>query len=256
MLPTTTLYPRNVSIYGTEKSPSVVASASLAGTQGILCLQAPDGNEFYIFMDGIIPSFGGVNEVMIGGIGTVGCHIGAAVAPAAPTSLMWRDLLSTIGSQRVSSSIAIAANTVANLSGALAMQTGHGNIGAYLFLHKTATSTWELMVGTEAQFLADTGGVVVGTPVVGSGALGFNPTETSARRDGRTIIGNSRADNIRLPGVLFIQSGGRGAGLALESGEVQIQGGKGGTGVVMYIPDPIAAPLFVTPDAWLAWNLS
>lgn len=252
MLPQTTLYPRNVSMYGTEKSPSLVASASLAGTQGILCFQAPDNNEFYIFMDGQTPSFGGKNEVMAGTIGTVGCNIGTAIAPAAPTSPLWRDFLSTIGSQRVSSSIAIAANPVSGLSGALAMQTGHGNLAVWMYLFNAGVNTWQLCCGTEAQFLSKVAGsVLVGTPVVGSGALGFQIAETANRRDGRTIIGNSRADNVRLPGVLFIQSGGRGAGVALESGEMQMQGGKG---VVMYFPDPIAVPLFVTPDAWFTWN--
>jgi len=252
MIPASVLYPRSVSMFGSENSPSLVASASLPGTQGILCLQAPDGNEFYIFMDGQTPAFGGVNEVMAGTIGTVGCDIGPPVVPAAPSSPAWRDFMSTIGSQRVSSSIAISGNPVSGYSGALAMLTGHGTIAAYMYLFNTGANTWQLCVGTEAQFLGKVAGTaLVGTPVVGSGALGFTPAEQSTRRDGRTIIGNSRADNIRLPGVMFIQSSGRGAGYAMESGEMQMQGGMG---VVMYFPDPIAAPLFVQPDAWLTWN--
>jgi hypothetical protein len=250
MLPQSILYPRDVSNYGTERVRSLVGLISLPNTQGVLCLQAPDGNEFYIFQDGITPSFGGVNEVMAGTIGAVGCHIGAAVTPAFP-SISLRDGLTIMGSRRLSSSLAIAASDT--LSGALGMMTGFGNVGAFLYLHKTATNTWQLMIGTEAQFLADAGGTAVGTPVVGSGVISPASNLGFERREGRTTIGGNKGKDRHLPGVMFIESAGRGAGLSFEYGVEDLDVN---TAVVMYFPDPIAAPLFVQPTAWVQWNAS
>jgi hypothetical protein len=252
MLPQSTLYPRDVSNYGTERMRSLVGLISLPNTQGVLCLQAPDGNEFYIFQDGLTPSFGGVNEVMAGTVGAVGCHIGAAVTPAFPPTSM-RDGLTIIGSRRLSSSLAIAASDT--LSGALGMMTGFGNIGAFLYLHKTATNTWQLMIGTEAQFLADAGGTAVGTPVVGSGAIdATRATLGFERHEGRTIIGGNKGKDRHLPGVMFIESAGRGAGLAFEYGTDDETGAVTSPAVVMYFPDAVTAPAFVQPLLWLQWN--
>ena len=258
MIPNTTLYPRDVSTFGTERTRSLVGLISLPNTQGVLCLQAPDGNEFYIFQDGITPSFGGVTQVMAGSIAGGGCNIGTAVTPTRPTSPI-RDGLTIMGSRKVSSSLAIAANPVAGtagLSGCLAMMTGYGNAAAYLYLHKTAANTWQLTIGTEAQFLADTGGTAVGTPVVGSGSI--SPTQITMpfeRHEGRVVIGNnSSRGNNRLPSVMFIESAGQGAGLAFEYGTDDDTGPVTSPAVVMYFPFPIAAPVFVTPDAWMAWN--
>jgi hypothetical protein len=250
MLPASTLYPRDVSNYGTERVRSLVGLISLPNTQGVLCLQAPDGNEFYIFQDGITPSFGGVNEVMAGTVGSVGCHIGAAVTPAFP-SISLRDGLTVVGSRRLSSSLAIAASDT--LSGALGMMTSFGNVGAFIYLHKTATNTWQLMIGTEAQFLADAGGTAVGTPVVGSGAISPTSNLGFDRREGRTIIGNSKGTHKHYPGVMFIESAGRGAGLAFEYGTEDLEPN---VAVVMYFPDAVTAPAFVQPTQWVQWNAS
>jgi hypothetical protein len=155
-----------------------------------------------------------------------------------------RDGLSIYGGQRVSSSVFIAANKVLNRSGALAMMTGHGSLARFLYLINTAANTWQLNIGTEQQYIAGSVATAVGTPVVGSGALGMI-------RVGRTIFQNTRAE-IRNAPCMFILSGGRGAGFAFEFGGEDAQG----KGVVMYFPDPTGVPLFVTPDVWTAWNRS
>ena len=244
----TEIYPRNCSIYGSSHLPSLVGAASLVNTCGVLVFATPDGNEYYIFMDGITPSLGGVNEVMTGGIGTVGCALGAAVAPA-PNPIGIQDGLSVLGGQRMSSSVYISAGISPRdgspMSGALAMATGKGtNQGArYLFMSKTAANTWQLCCDSENMYLQNTPGAIpVGTPVVGSGALG-------AFRDGRTIIGNDQRAG-GYPPVLFVDSGGRGAGFAFEFGGQDDQG----KAVVMYISDLTGMPTFVTPAAWLTWN--
>lgn len=255
MLPQSTLYPRDVSNYGSEHMRSLVGLISLPNTQGVLCLQAPDGNEFYIFQDGNFPSFGGVNEVMAGGIGAVGCHIGASVVPSIPSTSL-RDGLTIIGSRRVSSSLAIASNPVSGLSGCLGMMTGYGNVAAFLYLLNTAANTWQLTIGTEAQFLAKAGGTAVGTPVVGSGNI--SPTQITLpfhRHEGRTVIGGNHGNDKRLPGVMFIESAGRGAGMAFEYGAGdEMTAPLVDPAVIMYFPDAVTAPAFVTPDAWVTWN--
>src|SRR5215471_21107828 len=101
MLATTTMYPRNCSIYGSERIPCILGAASIVNTCGVLVFATPDGNEFYIFMDGITPSLGGVNEVWAGGIGTVGCALGPPVSPGQIT-LQGHDGMSVIGGSRVS----------------------------------------------------------------------------------------------------------------------------------------------------------
>jgi hypothetical protein len=247
MLPASQAYPRNCSIYGSEHIPSALGAASVVTTCGVLVFATPDGNEYYIFMDGLTPALGGVNEVMAGGIGSVGCDLGPPVTPG-PNTIGGYDGLSVLGGERVSSSVAIASGVWNNtpICGALALMTAHGNAAGFLFMSKTAANTWQLEIGTEAQWLAGTGGLAVGTPVVGSGALGL-------QRDGRTVIGNSRRDNAAFPPCVFVVSGGRGAGFAFEFGGAQDQG----KAVIMYFPDPQpATPLFVVPSAFITWNNS
>lgn len=242
MLLQSQVFPRNCSVFGTENSPSVLGAASIVNTCGVLVFEAPDGNEFYIFTDGLIPSFGGVNEVMIGGIGAVGTHIGPAVTPTVPAFSV-RDGISVIGGPRVSSSVFLASNKLMNRSGALAMMTGNGSQARFLYLINTAANTWQLTIGSEAQYLANSAATTVGTPVVGSGALGMI-------RLGRTIIQNTRQE-IRNAPVAFIISAGRGAAFGFEFGGEDAQG----KAMFMYFPET-GVPLFVTPDVWFAWNQS
>jgi hypothetical protein len=244
MLPLSTVYPRNCSIYGSEHLPSVLGAASLVNTCGVLVFQTPDGNEFYIFMDGFTPALGGVNEVMAGGIGSVGTDLGPPVTPG-QVPIGGYDGLSVLGGPRVSSSVFIGAGYLPNVSGALAMMTNYGNSAGFLYLFRTGTNTWQLMLGTEAYWLAGVAGTVVGTPVVGSGALGDI-------REGRSIVVGNNLRPGGSPPCLFIQSGGRGAGFGFEFGGPQDQG----KAVIMYFPDTASAPLFVIPGDWLAWNQS
>jgi hypothetical protein len=136
------------------------------------------------------------------------------------------------------------------------MMTGYGAAAAYLYLHKTAANTWQLMIGTEAQFLADAGGIAIGTPVVGSGSIAPGQiTMPFEKHEGRVVVGGSYSrGNNRLPSVMFIESAGQGAGLAFEYGTDDDTGPVSSPAVVMYFPYPIAAPVFATPDAWAAWN--
>jgi hypothetical protein len=242
MLPQSLVFPRNCSVFGTENSPSLLVSTSIINTCGVLVFETPDGNEFYIFTDGLIPSMGGVNEVMIGGIGSVGTALGPAITPAPPTVPL-RDGMSVLGSQRVSSSIFIASNKILGRSGALAMMTGNGLQARFLYLTSTGANTWRLNLGTENQYLSGSQATLVGSPVVGSGALGMI-------RLGRTIIQNTRGE-IRNAPVAFIISAGRGAGFGFEFGGENLQG----NGMIMYFPES-GVPLFVTPDQWWAWNQS
>jgi hypothetical protein len=205
-MPLGNLYPRNVSVYGTEKMPCAVLASSLPQTSGALVFITPQANDYYIYMDGNVPRFGGVTEVMTNPAG--GVALGAAVVPGGWDQDKRIDGVSQLGTDRVSSSVAIVSN--GGYAPALGLMFNKAASIEYLYV-----VTGNLCIGDETAWLAGTIGTPLAT-ITGSGTL-------DVRRDGRTVIGNNRSSIApSLPNAMVIASGGKGAAFGFAWGDYSV----------------------------------
>jgi hypothetical protein len=243
-IPASQLWPRNCTILGTERFPSSMVLRSVDNTCGILAfivgsaagdLEGKGSNDYYIYINGtnpMTPMFGNVTNVMTTPAG--GTALATAIA-AQPWDESIVDGASIYGSQRVSSSVALVQGTGGRTG--LGFMTDSGNSIEWLYV---TGATPNLCHGTEAQMLAGTVANSLGTTTA-AGSLGIF-------REGRTVYGNTNRDNAGVNPVV-LQSGGRGAGLALTAGD---QHG----GVAMWFTTAGAAPSFGTWQQWWAWSNS
>lgn len=233
-MPWGNLFPRQVSSFGTDQTPSAVVAISQFNTCGTIVFIDNVPNDYYIYLNGtnpITPMWGGVNEVMTNPGG------GVALSTAKPQQPWDDDRFSgqtTFGSGRVSSALAIVSNTT--IPPALGFMGNGGKDIEYLYVVGGA-----LCLGDETAWLSrSVAGQLV--TIVGSGSRG-------TRVEGRTLFADDR--NVAYPAAV-VQSSGRGGAAVLASGDHK-------TAIAMYY-DPTKAAgqqlVFDTAQNWLTWNAS
>jgi hypothetical protein len=210
-------YPRNVSIYGTERFPSAIMSFGEAGTCGTLVFQAINGDEYYLYLNGtnpLTPMLGGVNEVMNNPAGGVALGPGVPKASVDVGQLLRDEGLSTFGSSRVSSSIMIASNPNAFSPAPPAIGFVIPGGFRYVYLQNRALY-WGDQTAWLARALTNQIGAGQVTP---SGALGPG-------RSGRSVIADDGKNSAYIPGMSYpaavIRTGGKCGALILASGDHQ-----------------------------------
>ncbi len=227
-MPLGNLYPRQVCVEGQKEFPNATFIVSKKTTSGVLVFITDLNNDFFIYMDGDTPRFGNLNDVM--SAPASGIALGAAVPPST-----WdpREVLGSVtlfGSNRVSSSLAVA-STKAGVAPAVGLMCNGGTDIFYLYV----VNPGYLCMGGEAAWLANTA----------SAPLANRPTAgTLGRvRDGRTLICNDRG----YP-ALVVASSGKGGAVVLATGDHS-------DAIAMYANNP-GSIVFDSYPNWLTWNKS
>lgn len=224
-MPLGNLYPRFVSVLGSDKQKSGLGVFGVLTTCGTLSFSTT-GGDFWIYLDGtnpVTPMWGGFTEVMTNPGG--GVALGTAVA-VTPTELDRVEGITVLGAGRVS-----GAAVIVGPKPALGLMRNNTNDIVYLF----ALPNGDLRMGSEANWLAGAGGTLLATIA----PSGFGDT----RREGASLLkGNTRPDTYN--GLVLASSGVRGAGLLLASGDHRA--------VVAMSADTATTLKFEQATAWLA----
>src|SRR5215467_10640729 len=241
-IPATAMWPRSVSVLGSDKWSSIVGAYSTSGTCGAVCFETEKGNEAYLYINGLSPMtlmFGGVTEIMSNPAG--GTAIGTPITPVGPGATpgyVRRTPPGWIfyGTDRVSSAIMVCP-APGGAAPAIGLVNNNGNDIKYLYVTDDGT-TMKLNVGTEAQWLAKT---VMGTPiatVAQSGARGRYV-------EGRSILVDAPGPRAALVGPvgLVIRSGG----LGLASGDLM-------SGVAISWDPSVPGLRYDAIQNWYTWS--
>jgi len=232
------MWPRSVSVQGSDRYPSLLVAHSIQQTCGVVVFRSRLNNEGYLYINGTNPMqlmWGGVTQVMTAPAG--GVAIGTPVTPVVGGQLVTRTFPGwcVYGSDRVSSSILVAGGPKA--APAVGLMNNAGADINYLFMTDTGALI-TLMLGTEADWLAGGGSAAVISTggIAPSGMLDI-------RRDGRSVL----ADEERtIPTALVVQGTGKSAALGLVNGDY--------TGGIAISLDPSTkAVRESTLAAWQAW---
>lgn len=234
MLPILKTYPRNTNVVGSARHPSILIAASMPTTCGVFVFQSQNGNEGYIYINGINPStvmWGGLNEVMNNPAGGVAITGNLITHPAAPKQFRIPPGWILYGGPRVSSSIFLrgaytTTGTPKWLPPAVAIGIGPANKDTlqsdrqYLFMLEQAAAL-NLYSGVEADYLNPPGSATQLATIPASGGMSSTTFPTilnwsTLRRDGRSTL----SDNYRgFNGPLIVQSTGNAAAIGLMTGD-------------------------------------
>jgi len=245
-VPVTNVWPRRVSIHGSDRWSSILGAFSTPGTCGTFCFETDKGHEAYLYINGTSPMtlmFGGVTEVMTNPAG--GTAIGSPITPVGPGATPsgvrrippgW----AMCGTERVSSAVLICP-APGGAAPAIGLMNNNGNDIKYLYVTDDGTMM-TLNVGTEAQWLANT---VMGTPIATIAQSGARGRYV----EGRTILVDAPGPRSAMvdPVAVVVRSGGLSGAIGLMSGDLL-------SGVAISYDPGASALRYDAVQNWYSWS--